>query len=89
MKIKEKFEKSLYGGDNCSPDILIRTSGENRLSNFLLYQCQFTMLCFENKLWPEFSFFDFVKIIIRYQINFHERYRNLEELALNNTIKDK
>lgn len=34
----EEFEKKLYGGFNCKPDILIRTSNEIRLSNFLLYQ---------------------------------------------------
>lgn len=35
---KELFESKLYGGFNCKPDILIRTSNEIRLSNFLLYQ---------------------------------------------------
>lgn len=34
----EQFESNLYGGFNCKPDILIRTSNEIRLSNFLLYQ---------------------------------------------------
>lgn len=66
--IKEKFEKSLYGGYNIAPDLLIRTSGEIRLSNFFLYQCRNSMIVFENKNWPEMTLLDFAKILIRYQL---------------------
>jgi ditrans,polycis-polyprenyl diphosphate synthase len=87
QKIIENFEKCLYGENNISIDILIRTSGEVRLSNFCLYQCRFSMLCFVNKLWPDFSLMDFLKILLRYQIDYPTRYQNLEELSLKNQFK--
>ena len=37
------------------PDLLIRTSGEQRISNFLLWQCAYSELVFTDKLWPDFS----------------------------------
>ncbi len=46
-----------------SPDILIRTGGEKRISNFLLYQTAYTELFFLDKMWPEFTKTDLVKII--------------------------
>lgn len=61
------FEKNLYGGFNCKPDILIRTSNEIRLSNFLLYQTDGAQYQFIEALWPDFSVWDFTKIIIDYQ----------------------
>jgi undecaprenyl diphosphate synthase len=87
QKIIENFEKCLYGENNIAIDILIRTSGEVRLSNFCLYQCRFSMLCFVNKLWPDFSLMDFLKILLRYQIDYPTRFQNLEELSLKNQFK--
>jgi len=46
-----------------NPDILIRTGGKKRLSNFLLLQLAYTEIFFVNKLWPEFSENDYNKII--------------------------
>jgi len=63
----EVFEECLdtYG---CSqPDIIIRTSGEIRLSDFLLWQSAYSCLYFCDVLWPEFSLYDLYKIIIQYQ----------------------
>ena len=37
------------------PDLLIRTSGERRISNFLLWQCAYSELVFSDALWPDFS----------------------------------
>ncbi len=45
----------LYTKDIPDPDLLIRTSGEKRISNFLLWQIAYTELYFTNKLWPEFD----------------------------------
>lgn len=49
------------------PDLLIRTSGEYRISNFLLYQLAYTELYFTNILWPDFTKNDFYKAIIDFQ----------------------
>jgi len=50
-----------------NPDILIRTGGHKRLSNFLLWQLAYTELFFLNKLWPDFNSNDLVKIINKYK----------------------
>jgi ditrans,polycis-polyprenyl diphosphate synthase len=76
----KSFDSVLYGGYNCNPDILIRTSGEIRLSNFLLYQTRFSMLFFEDKYWPDFNFYDFVKIILKYNIDYKSHIRAINEL---------
>eukprot|EP00042_Codosiga_hollandica_P039159 m.325790 g.325790 ORF g.325790 m.325790 type:complete len:74 (-) comp55565_c0_seq1:282-503(-) len=48
---------------------MIRTSGEVRLSDFLLWQSAFSALSFQAALWPEFSFWDLTKCIIQYQLS--------------------
>lgn len=50
-----KFESSLYTSGDPDPDLLIRTGGEKRISNFLLWQMAYTELYFTNKQWPEFD----------------------------------
>ena len=64
---EDVFEKGLstYGIPN--PDLLIRTSGERRISNFLLWQCAYTELVFVETFWPDFSEIDFVQAIKEYQ----------------------
>lgn len=52
---EEKFEKFLYTKDLPQLDLLIRTGGEKRLSNFLLWQAAYAELYFCNTLWPNFS----------------------------------
>jgi len=49
------------------PEFLIRTSGEKRLSNFLLWQCAYTEFYFSEKMWPEFKKLDFYEAIREYQ----------------------
>eukprot|EP01024_Parvocaulis_polyphysoides_P071326 TRINITY_DN8876_c0_g2_i4.p3 TRINITY_DN8876_c0_g2~~TRINITY_DN8876_c0_g2_i4.p3 ORF type:complete len:119 (-),score=4.98 TRINITY_DN8876_c0_g2_i4:185-541(-) len=63
----ELFESRLYTKEQPPVDILVRTSGETRLSDFLLWQCRNAMLSFVQQLWPEFSFNQLVKIIMQYQ----------------------
>lgn len=82
-KMKEVLESNLYGQYNCNPDLVIRTSGEIRLSNFLLYQTRFSMLFFLDKFWPEFNFSDFMKIILRYNIDYKSHYKKINELQEN------
>ena len=57
------FEKNLYTKGMPDPDFLIRTGGEKRLSNFLLWQLAYSELYFIRKLWPDFKVADFRKII--------------------------
>jgi undecaprenyl diphosphate synthase len=67
-KIDEKlFNKYLYTFASPDPDLLIRTSGELRISNFLLYQIAYSELYFTPTLWPDFRLKEFLKAIIDYQ----------------------
>ena len=67
-KIDEKlFKKYLYTFDSPDPDLLIRTSGELRISNFLLYQIAYSELYFTQTLWPDFRLKDFLTAILDYQ----------------------
>ncbi len=59
----KNFEKNLYTNNLPDPDLLIRTGGKKRLSNFLLWQLAYSELYFTNKLWPDFTSLDFNKII--------------------------
>jgi undecaprenyl diphosphate synthase len=52
---EEDFAKFLYAPEMTDPDLLIRTSGEERLSNYLLWQCAYSELVFSDTLWPDFS----------------------------------
>ena len=49
------FARHLFTAALPDPDLLIRTSGEQRISNFLLWQCAYSELVFTNTLWPDFS----------------------------------
>jgi len=61
------FEKALYTKNMPNPDILIRTGGAKRLSNFLLWQLAYSELFFENKMWPDFNEKDYLKIISKFK----------------------
>jgi len=61
------FESFLSTHPIPNPDLLIRTSGERRISNFLLYQSAYTELHYNNVLWPDFKEDDFLNAIIDYQ----------------------
>ena len=52
---EEEFRRRLYAPEMHDPDLLIRTSGERRLSNYLLWQCAYSELVFRDELWPEFT----------------------------------
>ena len=68
IKINEKnINNNLYTKQQPDPDILIRTGGTHRLSNFLLWQLSYTEIFFEKKLWPDFTDKDFNKIINRFK----------------------
>jgi undecaprenyl diphosphate synthase len=61
---RERFEALL--GETCPVDILIRTGGEQRLSDFLLWECAYAELIFTNGMWPDFSPFDLQRAIQQY-----------------------
>jgi undecaprenyl diphosphate synthase len=52
---EEEFRGHLYAPDMHDPDLLIRTSGEQRISNYLLWQCAYSELVFRDELWPDFD----------------------------------
>lgn len=60
----ELFAANLYTQNLPDPDLLIRTSGELRISNFLLWQIAYSELCFLDKMWPEFTKEDLFKSIV-------------------------
>ena len=57
----------LYTGSMPDPDLLIRTSGEMRISNFLLWQIAYTEIFITDTLWPDFGKDEFIKILIDFQ----------------------
>ena len=59
----KNFEKNLYTFGFPDPDILIRTGGQKRLSNFLLWQLAYAEIFFVEKMWPDFNNNDFQKIL--------------------------
>jgi len=63
---EEKFESFLLTAGMPDPDLLIRTSGEKRISNFLLWQCAYAELVFTDRLWPDFDENDFNAAIQEY-----------------------
>ncbi|MES2593791.1 MAG: isoprenyl transferase [Verrucomicrobiota bacterium] len=69
----EVFSKHLYTRYYPDPDLLIRTSGEMRLSNFLLWQLSYTEFYITDTLWPDFGRADLVKAIRSYE-NRHRRF---------------
>ena len=52
---EDEFRNHLYAPEMHDPDLLIRTSGEQRISNYLLWQCAYSELVFRDELWPDFD----------------------------------
>ena len=52
---EEEFRRRLYAPEMHDPDLLIRTSGEQRVSNYLLWQCAYSEIVFRDELWPDFD----------------------------------
>ena len=66
-KINEKnIKQNLYTKNLLDPDILIRTGGRRRLSNFMLWQLAYAEIYFLDKLWPDFNYSDLAKILRSY-----------------------
>ena len=63
----ELFSRYLYGADLPDPDLVIRTGGEIRVSNFLLWQIAYAELYFTEVLWPDFGKADFIEALKEFQ----------------------
>jgi undecaprenyl diphosphate synthase len=64
---EDRFADCLLTSDMPDPDLVIRTSGEQRISNFLIWQSAYSELVFTDKLWPDFSVEDLAEAIREYQ----------------------
>lgn len=64
---QDLISKHLYTAEMPDPDLLIRTSGEMRISNFLLWQLAYTEICVTDTLWPDFGKDEFIRILKNYQ----------------------
>jgi undecaprenyl diphosphate synthase len=64
---EEEFRSRLYAPEMHDPDLLIRTSGEQRISNFLLWQCAYAELVFRDELWPDFDRAAFESALATYE----------------------
>merc|ERR1712004_394464 len=69
------LERCLYTGFSPRPELLVRTSGEVRLSDFLLWQSSYSVTYFSEVLWPEFSLNNLLMAIFYHQR--HKRYINI------------
>ena len=75
---EELITNNLYTKNIPDPDILVRTGGEKRLSNFLLWQLSYAELFFIEKSWPDFNFIDLKKIVNKFS-GIKRRFGGLDE----------
>lgn len=73
---EEDIESKLYTANLPDPDIIVRTSGEIRLSNFMMYQASYSEFYFTETLWPDFHAEDVEKVIVEYNRR-NRRYGNV------------
>jgi undecaprenyl diphosphate synthase len=78
---EQMLETELMTAGLPDPDLLIRTSGELRISNFFLYQLAYTELYFTETLWPDFREADFLKALAAYQAR-ERRFGTVEDRAV-------
>ena len=81
------IDESIFNEHICTsglpdPELLIRTSGEHRISNFLLWQIAYTELYFTDKLWPDFRKDDFCRAIADYQKRERRFGKTSEQIVL-------
>ena len=77
---EELFNSELLTRGIRDPELLIRTSGEKRISNFLLWQLAYSEIYISDVLWPEFNEYEFLKAIIDYQSR-NRRFGGIESLS--------
>lgn len=80
------LDRCLYTASSPDPDLLIRTSGEVRLSDFLLWQTSHSCLVFQSVLWPEYTFWNLCEAVLKYQYN-HSTLQKAKELQEEERIR--
>ncbi|MEZ4999060.1 MAG: polyprenyl diphosphate synthase [Bacteroidales bacterium] len=80
---EQTVTESLTTSDIPDPELMIRTSGEKRISNFLLWQLAYTELYFTEKLWPDFGKEDFYKAVADFQKRERRYGKTSEQIAEN------
>jgi len=75
---EELVSNNLYTKDIPDPDILIRTGGNKRLSNFLLWQLSYAELFFIDKYWPDFNYIDLKRVVNEFN-NIKRKFGNIDE----------
>jgi len=83
---EELFESELLTKGSKDPELLIRTSGEKRISNFLLWQLAYSEIYITDVLWPDFNEVEFLKAIIDYQAR-NRRFGGIESIS-NDSFND-
>ena len=83
---EELFSSELLTHGMRDPELLIRTSGEKRISNFLLWQLAYSEIYISEVLWPDFNQFEFLKAIIDYQSR-NRRFGGIESIP-NESLED-
>ena len=83
---EELFNSELLTRGIKDPELLIRTSGEKRISNFLLWQLAYSEIYISDVMWPDFNEFEFLKAIIDYQSR-NRRFGGIESLP-NESFED-
>ena len=83
---EELFNSKLLTRGIKDPELLIRTSGEKRISNFLLWQLAYSEIYISEVMWPDFNEFEFLKAIIDYQSR-NRRFGGIESLP-NESLED-
>ena len=83
---EELFNSELLTQGIKDPELLIRTSGEKRISNFLLWQLAYSEIYISDVLWPDFNEYEFLKAIIDYQSR-NRRFGGIESLS-NESLED-
>jgi len=83
---EELFNSELLTSGIKDPELLIRTSGEKRISNFLLWQLAYSEIYISDVLWPDFNEFEFLKAIVDYQSR-NRRFGGIESLS-NESFED-
>jgi undecaprenyl diphosphate synthase len=84
---EDLISTSLYTASCPDPDLLIRTSGEMRISNFLLWQIAYSELYVTETLWPDFTRTDLLQAVLEYQKR-DRRYGGLSAGPLDSASKD-
>lgn len=85
---EDLFERYLYTNGIPDPDLLIRTSGEQRISNFLLWQLAYTELHFTAVTWPDFNEDEFKKAIVTYSSRERRYGMTGDQIIMNQDKKD-